>query len=91
MTNLHIDFSGIFRVFLTTDLSHAAIIERSGPIKVRTNREYALSSDFSTILPCQLDDIKPLNVRRPRCAGRDDKVRAYGQGTLISLIWFGTK
>ena len=74
---------GIFRVFLTTDLSHAAIIERSGPIKVRTNREYSLSSDFTTVFPCQSDDIKPLNVRRPSCAGDDDKVRVYGQGISI--------
>ena len=71
---------GIFRVFLTTDLSHAAIIERSGPIRVQTNREYSLQSDFSTIFPCPSDDIKPLNVRRPRCAGNDDKVRVYSQG-----------
>lgn len=73
---------GVFRVFLTTDLSHAAIVERSAPIEVRTNREYRLDSYFSTVLPCSDNDIRALSVQRPRCAGPSDKVRVYGQGKI---------
>ena len=71
---------GVFRLFLTTDLNHAAVIERSAPIKVRRNRDYALDSYFEAIFPCPSGDIKPINVKRPRCAGADDKVRVYGRG-----------
>lgn len=78
---------GIFRLFLTTDLTHAAIIERSGPIKVRTNREYAMDMEnyVGTVFPCPKGDIKALNVDRPRCAGQDDKVRLYGRGNKLDF------
>ena len=71
---------GIFSFFLETDLKHAAIVERSAPITVKTNREYRLESYVSTVFPCRQKDILPLALRRPSCAGPLDKVRAYSQG-----------
>ncbi len=71
---------GVFRVFLTTDLTHAAIVERSAPIRVTTNREYHLGSFFSTVFPCPNDVVRPLTVRRPECARSSDKIRVYGHG-----------
>lgn len=67
-------------MFFTTDLTHAAVIGVSRPIVVRQNREYKLDSYFSTVFPCHEDDVKPLTVRRPQCAGEDDKVRVFSQG-----------
>ena len=71
---------GTFVLFLETDLTHAAVIERSAPIKVKTNREYHLESYADTVFPCRKNDILPISLRRPKCAGQSDKVRVYGQG-----------
>ena len=72
----------MFRVFLTSDLTHAAIIERSGPIKVTTNREYHLESFLDSVPPCHENEVVPINVRQPKCSAIDDKIRVYGQGTI---------
>ena len=71
---------GTFALFLETNLKHAAVIERSAPIKVKTNREYHLESYSTTVFPCGKNDILPITLRRPKCAGKSDKVRVYGQG-----------
>lgn len=83
---------GIFQVFLTTDLTHASIVERSSPIRVRTNQEYNLESYFSsTVLPCPPQDIRAIKVRRPQCAGVDDKIRVYGQGSSRQLLFYSSR
>ena len=71
---------GTFALFLETNLEHAAIVERSAPIRVKTNREYSLESYASTVFPCRKNDILPIALRRPQCAGNADKVRVYSQG-----------
>ena len=74
---------GIFRIFLRTNLTHMAVVARSAPILVDLNLEYKLDSFFTAIYPCQPNDNKVITVKRPKCAPLSDKVRAYGQGTLI--------
>ena len=70
-------------MFLTSDLSHAAVIERSGPIRVTTSEMYHLESFFSSVPPCHENEVMPINVRLPKCAGMDDKIRVYGQGKYL--------
>ena len=70
-------------MFLTSDLTHAAVIERSAPIKVTTNREYHLGSFFSSVPSCYENEVMPINVRQPKCSGADDKIRVYGQGKSV--------
>ncbi len=73
--------SGTFRVFLRTNLSHAAVVARSDAIRVDQNSAYAVRSlESQFVLPCLGEDIKPLAVDRPRCSGLRDRIRVYGQG-----------
>ena len=74
-------------MFLTSDLSHAAVIERSGPIRVTTSEIYHLESFFSSVPPCHENEVMPINVRLPKCAGMDDKIRVYGQGKYFGTIY----
>ena len=74
-------------MFLTSDLSHAAVIERSGPIRVTTSEMYHLESFFSSVPPCHENEVMPINVRLPKCAGMDDKIRVYGQGKYLLAQW----
>ena len=72
---------GTFRLFLRTNLSHAAVVARSAPITVVVNPDYEIkSADSQFVLPCLKNDIKPFSVRRPACAAVNDKIRVYGQG-----------
>ena len=72
---------GTFRLFLRTNLSHAAVVARSAPITVVVNPDYEIKSvDSQFVLPCLKNDIKPFSVRRPACAAVNDKIRVYGQG-----------
>ena len=75
--------SGVFRLFLRTNLSHAAVIARSPAVSVSVNREYSVSSpEADFVLPCLREDVKPVFVRRPKCAANNDKIRVYGQGKI---------
>lgn len=79
--------SGTFRLFLRTNLSHAAIVARSSAIVVRDNPGYGLKSEEAQfIFPCLENDIKPFSVVRPKCASDRDKVRVYGQGKCANKI-----
>ena len=85
--------SGTFRLFLRTNLSHAGIVARSAPIRVGVNRDYQVKNvEAPFVLPCVGDDVKVVEVRNPRCADANDRIRVYGQGqsNLTSFFIFGT-
>ncbi len=74
--------SGTFRVFLRANLTHSGVVARSEAVRVESNPEYAISSpEAQFVLPCVgRDNVRALEVGRPKCSGVQDRIRVYGQG-----------